>query len=819
MKTSQAAIEHVLHAHTRAITDINFSAHNPDILATCAVDSFVHCWDLRHPARPAMTFCDWFAGATQVKWNRQDSHIIASSHDKYLRIWDQRKGAYPLRSIEAHDTKIYGVDWNRTRATGVVTCSLDKTIKFWDYANLEDQPERLIRTSFPVWRARHTPFGWGLLAMPQRGNHDLHIYDRRLGEGLEKYEMVPPVRTFEGHRDQVKEFLWRPRGAIVDGIDNREFQLVSWGTDRDLRLHHVDEKTLNDVGYVKGKEVRKKLNLTRKGAVYRTFRDDSSMSQLRTSSGASTTQNTGGGSNSATGLGAGMRKAPIPSARGWGDGSLANYRSGMRGRSSLRKEVNPIAWMRGVRIGRREPAQYSGNGGGHGSKMPAIPPDFRAFETQDAPESLGDEIIHVGERFSKVKFEAADVGARHAVISLNGPWGSSGAPVYVKADVDFPSDYPEMSPLKVKLEKTASISEDTLKKILDSVEGIAQSYASQKRASLESVLRYLLGERSLEDSLAWLIGEESVSSSDDDEGVGTYAGTQGQEAELGSSGLLGGGNANATVPLPGECGASWSGNGRLVCFFPPKEERTRSLLGPLTSKDADRSSRNQKFFEGFGQFHTGSPGPRNKSSTANTADDTVSDESDDSFTSSSSSGGSSDIDSNFPDGYRLSMGWRGGPLGIQRSRSTDQSQKSSALTGGIKMLKPKNVVSIHNLVDLLPAKSCLGKEYAILGDAPSVCAHNAKVADGLGYTDLAAVWTFIKLLLHDEVPLRIMLQPYRKEPILVMARQALGDLKRKDSAIDLSLDEAEDQREQGHLTGRVRWGQHPFGRSWFIEAL
>ncbi|KAK5013335.1 hypothetical protein LTR39_003700, partial [Cryomyces antarcticus] len=160
MSTQNAPIEHVLHAHSRAITDINFSAHHPDVLATCAIDSFVHCWDLRTPARPVTTFCDWFAGATQVKWNRQDSHILASSHDKYLRIWDDRKGAYPLKTMDAHATKIYGLDWNRTRSTGILTCSLDKTIKMWDYSKEEDKPERVIRTPFPVWRARHTPFGW-----------------------------------------------------------------------------------------------------------------------------------------------------------------------------------------------------------------------------------------------------------------------------------------------------------------------------------------------------------------------------------------------------------------------------------------------------------------------------------------------------------------------------------------------------------------------------------------------------------------------------------------------------------------------------------
>ncbi|KAI9875707.1 MAG: hypothetical protein M1830_003123 [Pleopsidium flavum] len=763
-----------------------------------------------------MTFCDWFAGATQVKWNRQDSHILASSHDKYLRIWDERKGAYPLRSIEAHDTKIYGVDWNRTRSTGIVTCSLDKTIKFWDYANFQDQPERVIRTCFPVWRARHTPFGWGLLAMPQRGNHDLHLYDRRLGEGHDGYVAIPPVRKFEGHQDQVKEFLWRPRGGIIDGIDNREFQLVSWGTDRDLRLHHLDEKALEDIGHVKGEEVRKKLNLTRKDAVYKTFRDEpvkaEQNSQRRATSVALPGHDTGLVNHSSGALSAGMRKAPIPSARGWGDGGFMSSVSGMRGRSSARKEVNPITWMRGVKVGHSNM---------HDTRLSALSPGFRPFDTSDPLESLGDEITHVGEKFSKVSFEAVDVPARHTIISMNGPWGVSGISVFVKADIVFPSDYPEISMPTLKIEKTSSISEETLRIIMTAVDIIARSYSSRKKGSLEAILRYLLGERSLEDSTVWPIDDqEPASSSDeDDDEVGTFAGIQSQDLEMSDSGLLGPSNANANVPLPKACGALWADNGRLVCFFPPKEEQNRSLLGTLTSKDGDRYSRSQKIFEGFGQFQTSSPGPKTKTSTIDTTDGTIHDGSEDSFTSSSSSSGSSDVDGTFGDGFRPSLGWRGAALGLQRSRSTDQSQRSSAAPSASKLLKPKNVVSIHSLEDLLPAKKLLANEYAIFGNGPDVCSHNAKVAAEQGNQDLAAVWAFIRLILHNEVPLKVMLQPYRKEPVLVLARHALSNVMRRDSAVDLSYDETNDQGGKRSTTGRVRWGQHPFGGSWLIEAL
>ncbi|CAK7218943.1 hypothetical protein SBRCBS47491_003677 [Sporothrix bragantina] len=306
--SSAGAVEHSLRGHRRSITDINFSAHHPDMLATCSVDGYVHCWDLRRPSTPALTFIDWAAGATQVKYNRQNDHVIASSHNRCVHIWDDRKASLPLRTIEAHTSKIYGLDWNRTRSTSLVTCSLDKTIKFWDYTahggngssgssaaasklaaggslrgtaalgpiNDDDVPERVIQTNFPIWRARHTPFGGGLLAMPQNAPGNLYLYDARPASVLASEDpsaLNDPVAVFPGHgHHKVKEFLWRTRGGIDDGLDNREFQLVSWGEDNKLRLSRLDSGDLGTVGYHRGRPAPKNLNITRKGASYKTFR-------------------------------------------------------------------------------------------------------------------------------------------------------------------------------------------------------------------------------------------------------------------------------------------------------------------------------------------------------------------------------------------------------------------------------------------------------------------------------------------------------------------------------------------------------------------
>jgi WD40 repeat protein len=62
---SVSPIEHTLHAHTRAVTDINWSPGSPDVLATCALDGWVYSWDLRtgHGAgggrKPVWGVCSW----------------------------------------------------------------------------------------------------------------------------------------------------------------------------------------------------------------------------------------------------------------------------------------------------------------------------------------------------------------------------------------------------------------------------------------------------------------------------------------------------------------------------------------------------------------------------------------------------------------------------------------------------------------------------------------------------------------------------------------------------------------------------------------
>jgi hypothetical protein len=69
------------------------------------------------------------------------------------------------------------------------------------------QPNTIIQTMNPVWRARNLPFGRGVLSLAQRGATTLEMYAQSNPQ--------EPAEIFEGHTDVVKEFVWRKGGRGV----------------------------------------------------------------------------------------------------------------------------------------------------------------------------------------------------------------------------------------------------------------------------------------------------------------------------------------------------------------------------------------------------------------------------------------------------------------------------------------------------------------------------------------------------------------------------------------------------------------------------
>ncbi|KAF2130829.1 hypothetical protein P153DRAFT_336743 [Dothidotthia symphoricarpi CBS 119687] len=834
--SKKAPIEYTLRAHDRAITDINFSAHHPELLATCGVDSFVFVHDLRSTRAP-LKLADFTAGATQVKWNRQNDKIIASAHDKYLHIWDIRRGATPLATIAAHSTKIYGIDWNRSDPRKIMTCSLDSTIKLWSNVGLianTNKPRRVIRTHYPVWRARHTPFPHGIFAMPQRGNSSLWLYKHVTDSPAASFTK-DPVHEFRAHdpNAQVREFLWRSRGPTDNNIDDRDFQLVSWGTDKHLHLHRITPDLLEkSVGFRKGEPLTEEPSTTRMGAAYVTYRDGPVPLDATTRDKHEPIRHQLRG-NLSTLLQNHSHVDEMYTSRWRSQAQPAGHletlpRETMTAtpiRRNNPRVVTHITWMDGVKFGDRHDDHIDDF---HVRPEHDDRKDKYPYQEQN---DLGAEISFVGNKYKKLTFEVIDVPGRRITVAFNGPWGDIDPAtedhklVFLRFTITFPAQYPKIvetvqpgigtartrTPLDIEFERTtAAISKDKQEELMDDLDIIAEACAGQQREALEAVLSYALGERGLQDSLQLTdeiqlpedIGPLPVgeSSSDDDENEGEFTDDVMQSS-----------HTNANVPLAIQCSVRFSAHGPLVVARIPSKKPmplfdaspfriTRSLRhGP--SKD--------DIFNSFGHFATHRVDDSNKASSP-----TSSNASWEQSTSSSSSSGSDHAADTHIGNFQPPLAWQ-----KTASRLQGRGSVPSSIGAGRPTPKTKSIVSILSsaIDDFVPTKRVLAEEYRIFGPGPEVCGHNSDVAKKYGYKDLADIWMLCKLVLCNEVPLEILPQPHRKDQVLVLARRALVRIKRKDSGLDLQFDEA-DNVTNPKFTGRIKWGNHAVV-TWLIPAL
>ncbi|CAB5366960.1 uncharacterized protein OCT59_019952 [Rhizophagus irregularis] len=524
--------EHILHAHNRAISDINWHPFNSNMLATCSVDTYVHLWDLKSPKKPAKSFCAWIAGATQVKFNKKNEFILASAHGKDLYIWDTRKGSLPITKISAHTTKIYGIDWSRSNADNIITCSLDQSVKFWNIQEL-DTCQGVIHTNSPVWRARHTPVGNGILIMPQRSEKNLYLWN--------KENLQTRIHAFVGHHDVVKEFVWRVKSDGDPTIDNREFQLITWSKDKTLRFWPINDELLKEIGHERGRSINPTDQVKQTGKSTSTFRDlpmnNHSISPTLSTSTSYPPLRIISGSRAITNI-------PFrPSGASAGGGNIKGYMvaAGMLRRSLL--------WMQNVKM---------------------VKPSGEIGNTEYIPPNTHEEMAGVAQKFSNVEFEKLDIQGKYCTISLHGSRHA-----FIRINVTFPPQYPNKVLPIFDIQKTGMISIYNRTRMLKCLKDIARSCVSQNRPCLEACIRYLLGEHTQED------GQERYGKDDSDDE--NYINATRRTSYDKNLNYILGDKEDYNVPFPKLCGTKFNASGKLVCFF-----------SSLRSPDASNNTRNNE---------------------------------------------------------------------------------------------------------------------------------------------------------------------------------------------------------------------------------
>lgn len=691
-------IEFILHGHSRAITDINWSIFHPEIVATCSIDTFVHCWDLRASQKPAFSFYSWNSGATQVKFNRQNEHLVASSHDTHLKIWDDRKGSLPLHTINAHETKIYGIDWSRTDETMIVTCSLDKLVKFWDISQLSgDSGECIdtIETTSPVWRARYTPFGHGVMTMPQRNETFLSLWAAS--------DTTKPVTTFRGHVDTVKEFLWRVRGGEDQANDNRDFQLITWSKDHTLRLWPMEEKWLAAIGHNPGKPIN--IPMPRRGAANNTYIEIPKAQAYASDPVVPRVL-------------ANSRIAAMSLLRDVASNAASNVKtSPSTGGMKTRRGISDSAWMKGVKM------YKSGSQG---------------KDSDEGPEDLGQEVIAaIRQTQPRVTYEKMSMSGDHrnCTFTLNGPWGDEDALVFMRFHVSFPDGYPAMEAPYFDLDSSDKVPLSQQARIAEGLNSITEDCLKRKAPSFLACIRFLLRE------------EETTSQKQDDEESDDesiiYPTRDDSSKNL--PGLTSGRSNDSNVPLPRKCGAVFGGNNILVCFFPATVlHEVQSASKPVINLGANRQTpangtrKVRRLFDTFGQIGSKIADTRTSDS------DNEEDEDEDLMPKRKRADSVRD-----PRAFTRLVG--------RAFRSTSSVYRESRLgRQGMRQSTSASIVRLRDLSSWIPATRTMAANYLIDGEDPvGCCIHNARVAAIQSRTDAERVWLMLATIMADAVPLAV----------------------------------------------------------------
>lgn len=606
-------------------------------------------------------------------------------------------------------------------------------------------------------------------------------------------------------------------------MDNRDFQLVSWGGDNELRLQCTDAPTLAAVGFVKGNRVEKGWKLTRKGATYKTFRTTDENTDRDRKSGKMSDQRPGSGGTSRkqSALTMGMRSSMSHSRQQRSAWRATSMKAKVAGN---RDSETQIGWLKGITMTKRKAS--IGPPRRHSSKDSQI---FRHGYPDDdwgEPDTIQEELLRVSQQIPKVKWEDIDMDGLTLKASLSGPWGVDGESIFIQVKIDIPTEYPQARAPRFFIEKTSFMPDETHARLIRELHQLADQFLQRKQNCLEVIFTYLLGEVDLESSTTFFknvrdldddmggLADDSSSSDDEDIPAG---GSASMSQELTAQGDVDGALATPSrtiiPPPPRTCAARFSHDGKLVCFFPTKEEKARALFSSVA--EAKDRTKGEPFFSGFGKLsHDLLPRARpsnDETMTSATEDDSESSNSDTSSSSSSSDSESTSV-------HKVSL-WYHPSRPSRQLRKTWSENRSIRSSGGgtgtgagtgtgtgtsrRRIGRPRNMVSIHDMRPDLPSKKELAQEYAIFGDGEDVCLHNAGVAEKHGYCDLADIWRYLSLLLRRGIPLEVLDDDRGRNSILVIAKNAVARTK---------------QGDDDHLSGRVKWGNHPLAKS-FIDDL
>eukprot|EP00472_Partenskyella_glossopodia_P005535 CAMPEP_0197524226 /NCGR_PEP_ID=MMETSP1318-20131121/8953_1 /TAXON_ID=552666 /ORGANISM="Partenskyella glossopodia, Strain RCC365" /LENGTH=438 /DNA_ID=CAMNT_0043077125 /DNA_START=168 /DNA_END=1484 /DNA_ORIENTATION=+ len=137
--------------HPASVEDIQWSPSEPNVFATACCDGKVRIWDVRSPGRPKIVIDAHDTDVNVLAWNKLKSstHLLATgADDGSFKVWDLRdlSSSKPIVDCRFHKASITSVDWHPTDESVLMVSSADHQLTIWDFSLERDEEEEELQS-------------------------------------------------------------------------------------------------------------------------------------------------------------------------------------------------------------------------------------------------------------------------------------------------------------------------------------------------------------------------------------------------------------------------------------------------------------------------------------------------------------------------------------------------------------------------------------------------------------------------------------------------------------------------------------------------
>ncbi|XP_062941157.1 F-box-like/WD repeat-containing protein TBL1X [Cynocephalus volans] len=221
-------------------SEVFICAWNPvsDLLDSGSGDSMARIWNLnehsngdstqlvlRHCIREGGHDVPSNKGVTSLDWNVTMGHFWPQVHMTVLQGYGRKTVSNLASTLGQHRDPIFALKWNK-KGNYILSAGVDKTTIIWDAHTGEAKQQFPFHSAAPA-----LDVDWEHNTTFASCSTDMCIHVCRLG-------CDRPVKTFQGHTNEVNAFKWDPSGMLLASCSD-DMTLKIWSMKQDTCVHDL----------------------------------------------------------------------------------------------------------------------------------------------------------------------------------------------------------------------------------------------------------------------------------------------------------------------------------------------------------------------------------------------------------------------------------------------------------------------------------------------------------------------------------------------------------------------------------------------------